>query len=95
VKYTIAAILLVSAGLLWWIAKTGSGTDVVFMVVAIVSVTFFASLGNLWNSMYRRKQEERKADLSHATVIRVPGKGAPDGAGSVTPASPGAGESRG
>lgn len=70
VKYTIAGILLTAAGLLYWVSRTGTASDVAIMVIAIITVTFFASLGNLWNSMYRRKQAARKADLSNAVVIR-------------------------
>ena len=76
-KYTIAGILLVATALLIWVGKTGSGTDVAIMAVAIVSVTFFASLGNLWNIIYRKKQAERKVDLSNATVIRMSGAAEP------------------
>lgn len=78
-KYTIAAILAVAIALLVWVAQTGTGTDVAVMAVSIVTVTFFASLGNLWNSMYQKSKKERVVDLSKATVIRsttaAPGPG--------------------
>ncbi|MBS0197860.1 MAG: hypothetical protein JSR77_13985 [Planctomycetes bacterium] len=69
-KYTIAAIATIAAGLLIWVLIAGSGTDAVIMVVAIISVTFFASLPNLWNSMYRKHAAPKPVDRSNATVVR-------------------------
>ncbi len=73
-KYTIAAILVVATALLIWVAREGTGTDVAIMVVAIISVTFFASMGNMWNSMYKKHKIKRVVDRSNATVVRAPAK---------------------
>jgi len=74
VKYTIAGILVVVAALLIWIIRTGTLADALLMIVAIVSVTFFASMGNLWNSLYpdsRTKTPSTPANSADREVITV------------------------
>jgi hypothetical protein len=61
-KYTIAAILIVAAILIIWMARTGTVQDVLFMVVAIVCVVFFASIDSLWTYLYRRQDAAAHRD---------------------------------
>ena len=73
-KYTIGGILLIAAILLVWILRTGSREDAALMVIAIISVTFFASVPNLWNALYPAKP--RSKDVANkvpegATVVRL------------------------
>lgn len=78
-KYTILGIMLVAALLIMWIIKTSDSTnDVWLMVVAIISVVFFASVPNIWTSMYNSKVKGNgKPDLNDPNVVqvRLPGAG--------------------
>ena len=77
VKYLIAIVLVIAAGLIIWVVRTGTMQDGAIMAVAIVSVIFFASVGNLWNSMYSGKAKEtKKAPISgeNVVVVRSPKK---------------------
>lgn len=74
-KYTIAAIGLIAAVLLVWMAKTGKGgQDMALMVVAIVSVVFFATVPNVWNALYKRRiapPTPAKTGVDDPNVVRV------------------------
>jgi len=72
-KYTILGILFVAALLIMWIIRTSDNiNDIWLMVVAIVSVVFFASVPNIWTSMYNTKVKVNgKPDLSDPNVVQV------------------------
>lgn len=74
VKYTIAAILIVASILLVWMYRTGTVQDILIMIVAIVSVTFFASIDSLWNYLYNRNDTQRAAmkDGGERVVVKLP-----------------------
>ncbi len=72
-KYTILGILIVASLLIMWIIKTSdSSNDVWLMVVAIISVVFFASMPSIWTAMYNNKVKgTNKPDLNDPNVVQV------------------------